>query len=154
MQSRSIEITVGAFILLGMVAITFLVIQVSGLSFNAAARDTYQLSAQFNNVAGLTRRAKVMVAGVTVGQVTGIHIDPLTVRAVVDMAIERNVDYLTTDSIAAIKTAGVLGEQYVSISVGGAPDILEDGGVIRDTQSAMVLEDLIGKFVTNYTDKK
>jgi phospholipid/cholesterol/gamma-HCH transport system substrate-binding protein len=154
MSSRSIEITVGAFILLGIVALTFLVIQVSGLSFKDVRRDSYQLSAQFNTVAGLTPRAKVMVAGVAVGHVTSIHIDPISVRAVVDMAIDRNVDYLTTDSIASIKTAGVLGEQYVSIAVGGAPDTLQAGDTIKDTQSAMILEDLIGKLVTNFSDKK
>ena len=154
MQSRNIEITVGVFILLGIVALSFLVIQVSGLSFADARRDTYRLSAQFNTVAGLAPRAKVMVAGVAVGHVTAIHIDPVTVRAVVDMAIDSEVDYLTTDSIASIKTAGVLGEQYVSIAVGGAEDILLPGDTIRDTQSAMVLEDLIGKFVTNFGDKK
>ncbi len=154
MQSRSIEITVGAFILLGIVALTFLVLQVSGLTFSDVRRDTYTLSARFNNVAGLAPRAKVMVAGVAVGRVSAIHIDPLTVRAVVDMAIDKHVDYLTTDSIASIKTTGVLGEQYVSIAVGGAPDILQPGDTISDTQSAMVLEDLIGKFVTNFSDKK
>lgn len=154
MQSRSIEITVGAFVLLGIVALSFLVIQVSGLSFAEARRDTYTLSAQFNTVAGLTPRAKVMVAGVTVGRVTAIHIDPISVRAVVEMAIDREVDYLTADSIASIKTAGVLGEQYVSIAVGGSEDILGPGDQIRDTQSAMILEDLIGKFVTSFGDKE
>jgi phospholipid/cholesterol/gamma-HCH transport system substrate-binding protein len=154
MQSRNMEIIVGAFILLGIAALSFLVIQVSGLSFADARRDTYQLSAQFNTVAGLTPRAKVMVAGVAVGRVTAIHIDPVTVRAVVDMAIDEEVDYLTTDSIASIKTAGVLGEQYVSIAVGGSEEILQPGDTIRDTQSAMILEDLIGKFVTNFSDSK
>lgn len=154
MQSRNIEISVGAFILLGIVAISFLVIQVSGLSFEDARRDTYKLSAQFNTVAGLTPRAKVMVAGVSIGRVTAIHIDPISVRAVVDMAIDKKADYLTTDSIASIKTAGVLGEQYVSIAVGGSEDILKEGDTIKDTQSAMILEDLIGKFVTNFSDKK
>ena len=153
MQSRQIEISVGLFMLLGIVAITFLAIKVSGLSFRDSGKESYTLSAQFNNVAGLTKRAKVLVAGVTVGHVTNIHIDPITVRAVVDMAIDQDVDYLTTDSIASIKTAGVLGEQYVSIAVGGAPDILGDGGTIHDTQSAMVLEDLIGKFVSNFGEK-
>jgi phospholipid/cholesterol/gamma-HCH transport system substrate-binding protein len=70
------------------------------------------------------------------------------------MAINKDVDYLTTDSIASIKTAGVLGEQYVSISVGGAEELLQPGDTIRDTQSAMILEDLIGKFVTSFGDKK
>jgi len=154
MQERKIEITVGAFMLLGIVALSFLAIQVSGLSLTDTHRHTYHLSARFNNVAGLTKRAQVFVAGVPVGRVTDIRIDPVTVRAVVDMAIDSDVDYLTTDSIAAIKTAGVLGEQYVSISVGGAPDVLGDGDTIRDTQSSLVLEDLIGKFMATMGDKK
>lgn len=154
MASRYIETTVGAFLVIGIAALAFLAIQVSGLSLSSATRDTYMLSAQFNNVAGLTARAKVMVAGVAVGKVTAIHIDPISVRAVVDMAIDQKVDYLTEDSIASIKTAGVLGEQYVSIAVGGAPEILQAGGYIVDTQSALVLEDLIGEFVTNIGDKK
>ncbi len=153
MQQRTIEIMVGAFLLLGAAALAFLAIQVSGLSLSAEGRATYRLSASFNNVAGLTARAQVMVAGVQVGHVTGIHIDPLTVRAVVDMAIDEEVDYLTTDSIASIKTAGVLGEQYVSIAPGAEDDILKDGDKIRDTQSAMVLEDLIGKFLSNMGNK-
>jgi len=154
MQSRSIEITVGAFVLLGIAALSFLVIQVSGLSFADARRDTYPLTAQFNTVAGLAPRAKVMVAGVTVGRVTDIDIDPVSVRAVVHMAIDKDVDYLTSDSIAAIKTSGVLGDQYVSIAVGGSEDILKAGDRIMDTQSAMILEDLIGKFVTSFGEKE
>ncbi len=153
MQQRKIEIAVGVFILLGLAAMAFLALQVSGLSLNAAKRDTYRISASFNNVAGLTARAQVQVAGVQVGHVTGIHIDPLTVRAVVDMAIDEEVDYLTSDSIASIKTAGVLGEQYISIAPGAEPDILGEGGVIYDTQSAMVLEDLIGKFMNSLGNK-
>ena len=154
MQTRTVEISLGAFILLGILALSFLVIQVSGLGFRDARMDSYKLSAKFNTVAGLTPRAKVMVAGVTVGHVSAIHIDPISVRAVVDMAIDKDVDYLTTDSIASIKTAGVLGEQYVSIAVGGSEEILTEGDTIKDTQSAMILEDLIGKFVTNFGDKK
>jgi len=154
MQSRSIEITVGAFVLLGIAALSFLVIQVSGLSFADARRDTYPLTAQFNTVAGLAPRAKVMVAGVTVGRVTDIDIDPVSVRAVVHMAIDKDVDYLTSDSIAAIKTSGVLGDQYVSIAVGGSEEILKAGDKIMDTQSAMILEDLIGKFVTSFGEKE
>ena len=154
MQSRSIEITVGAFVLLGIVALSFLVIQVSALTFAEARRDTSTLPAQFNPVAGLVPGAMFMVAGVPIGGVTAIHIDPISVRAVVEMAIARDVDYLSSDSIASIKTAGVLGEQYVSISVGGSEEILEAGGQIKDTQSAMILEDLIGKFVTSFGDKE
>ena len=153
MQQRNIEMTVGAFILLGIAALAFLAIKVSGLNLSADGRDTYRISASFNNVAGLTARSQVMVAGVQVGHVTDIHIDPLTVRAVVDMAIDRKVDYLTADSIASIKTAGVLGEQYVSIAPGAEDEVLVDGSKIRDTQSAMVLEDLVGKFLSSMGSK-
>jgi phospholipid/cholesterol/gamma-HCH transport system substrate-binding protein len=153
MQQHKLELAVGFFILLGIVALAFLALQVSGLSFQDARRQTYKITAEFNNVAGLKERAKVSIAGVTVGQVTAIRLDPLSARAVVEMAIDQQVDYLTTDSIAGIKTSGVLGEQYVSISVGGAPDVLEDGSKITDTQSAVVLEDLIGKFMTTMGGK-
>lgn len=149
MYSRTVEIIVGAFILLGIAAISFLALQVSGLGLAGYGGDSYRISAKFNDVGGLAPRAKVNIAGVTVGQVTAIRLDPLSVRAVVDMSIRKDVDYLTTDSIAAIKTAGVLGEQYISISVGGAPEILEEGDMITDTQSALVLEDLIGKIMTS-----
>lgn len=154
MQQRQLELAVGLFILIGIAALAFLALQVSGLGFQDARRQTYKVTAEFNNVAGLTERAKVSIAGVTVGQVTAIRLDPLSARAVVEMAIDKEVDYLTTDSIAGIKTSGVLGEQYISINVGGAPDVLEDGGKIRDTQSAVVLEDLIGKFMTNAGSKE
>lgn len=153
MQQRQLELAVGVFILLGILALAFLALQVSGLSFQDARRQTYQISAEFNNVAGLKERAKVSVAGVTVGQVTAIRLDPLSARAIVEMAIDKQVDYLTTDSIAGIKTSGVLGEQYISISVGGAPEVLENGDKITDTQSAVVLEDLIGKFMTTMGSK-
>lgn len=153
MYSRKVELIVGGFILLGIFALAFLSLQVSGLMLNSARGDTYKLTANFNNVSGLTNRAKVTIAGVNVGYVTSIKLDPKTVRARVDMAINKNVDYITSDSIASIKTSGVLGEQYVDISVGGAPDVLEDGGIIYDTQSALVLEDLIGKVVSSMTSK-
>lgn len=154
MQQRQLELAVGVFILLGIIALAFLALKVSGLSFQDARRDTYTVTAEFNNIGGLKPRAKVSIAGVTVGQVTNIGLDPLSARAVVSMTIDKDVDYLTTDSIAGIKTAGVLGEQYISISVGGAPDVLEDGGKIRDTQSAVILEDLIGKFMTSMGSKE
>jgi phospholipid/cholesterol/gamma-HCH transport system substrate-binding protein len=153
MQQRQVELAVGVFILLGIIALAFLALKVSGLSFQDSRSQTYTVVAEFNNIGSLKPRSKVSIAGVTVGQVTNIRLDPLSARAVVEMAINKDVDYLTTDSIAGIKTAGVLGEQYVSISVGGAPDVLENGDKIIDTQSAVVLEDLIGKFLTNMGSK-
>ncbi|MDX1804772.1 MAG: outer membrane lipid asymmetry maintenance protein MlaD [Alcanivorax sp.] len=154
MRKQTIEISVGIFMLAGILALAYLAIQISGLNIRNNGAETYRLEAHFNNVSGLTPRAKVTIAGVLVGRVTDIRLDPVSVRATVDMAIDKRVDYITDDSIAAIKTSGVLGEKYVSISVGGSADILKDGDEIHDTQSAIVLEDLIGTVLSNLFDKK
>jgi phospholipid/cholesterol/gamma-HCH transport system substrate-binding protein len=154
MRLRTIEISVGAFVLAGILALGFLAIQVSGLSIHDNHRDTYKLYAHFNNASGLAARAKVTVAGVVIGRVTNIALDPKDTRAKVEMAIDKKVNFLTSDSIAAIQTAGILGEKYISLSIGGEPDVLKDGDEIADTQSALVLEDLIGKFLTSVGNKK
>ena len=154
MRLRTIEISVGAFVLAGILALGFLAIQVSGLSIRDNNRDTYKLYAHFNNASGLASRAKVTVAGVVIGRVTSISLDPKDTRAKVEMAIDKKVNFLTSDSIAAIQTAGILGEKYISLSIGGEPDLLKDGDEIADTQSALVLEDLIGKFLTSVGNKK
>lgn len=154
MRIRTIEISVGAFMLAGILALGFLAVQVSGLSIQDSNRDTYKLYAHFSNAAGLAARAKVTVAGVVIGRVTSIKLDPKDNRAKVEMTIQKDVNYLTLDSIASIQTAGILGEKYVSISVGGDPDVLADGGEITDTQSSLVLEDLIGKVLTSLGSKK
>jgi phospholipid/cholesterol/gamma-HCH transport system substrate-binding protein len=153
MRLRTVEISVGAFMLVGILALAFLAIQVSGLSIKDNGRETYKVTARFNNVAGLAPRGKVTVAGVVIGRVTAIALDPQDTMAVVHMAIDKSVDYLTIDSIAAIQTSGLLGEKYISISVGGDPELLEDGSEIEDTQSALVLEDLIGKVLTSMGSK-
>jgi phospholipid/cholesterol/gamma-HCH transport system substrate-binding protein len=151
---RTIEISVGVFMLAGILALAFLAVQVSGLSVRDNNRETYKLYAHFTNASGLTERAKVSVAGVVIGRVTAIMLDPKDTRAKVEMSIDKKVDFLTNDSIAAIQTAGILGEKYISISVGGDPEMLKEGDEIADTQSALVLEDLIGKVLTNLGSKK
>ena len=154
MRIRTIEISVGAFMLAGILALGFLAIQVSGLSIHDSNRDTYRLFARFTNASGLSVRAKVSIAGVVIGRVTSITLDPKDQEAKVEMAIEKKVDFITSDSIASIQTAGILGEKYISISIGGDPEMLTDGGEIEDTQPALVLEDLIGKVLTNIGSKK
>lgn len=149
MRLRTVEISVGAFMLAGILALTFLAVQVSGLNLQENRRETYRLKAHFNNASGLAVRAKITVAGVVIGRVTSISLDPVDTRALVEMAIDKNVNFLTTDSIASIQTAGILGEKYISIATGGEPEMLKEGDEIQDTQSALVLEDLIGKFLTN-----
>lgn len=149
MQTRTVEISVGLFILVGVLAMAFLAIQVSGLNHSFNSDETYRLYAEFNNIEGVTRKAKVSMAGVQVGQVTNIAIDPKSMRARVDMIISKDVDYLSEDTIAAVQTAGILGEKYIALSPGGAEEILTDGDQIRDTQSALILEELVGKMLTS-----
>lgn len=154
MRMRTIEISVGAFMLAGILALGFLAIQVSGLSINDSNRDTYRVYAHFTNASGLAVRAKVAIAGVVIGRVTDIALDPKDTRAKVEMAIQKKVNFVTADSIASIQTAGILGEKYISISIGGDPEVLADGDEITDTQSALVLEDLISKVLTSIGSKK
>ncbi|MBU3056436.1 outer membrane lipid asymmetry maintenance protein MlaD [Pseudomonas indica] len=153
MQIRTLEIGVGLFLLAGLLALLLLALRVSGLSVGNNG-DTYKLYAYFDNIAGLTVRAKVTMAGVTIGKVTAIDLDRDSFTGRVTMEIEERVDNLPVDSTASILTAGLLGEKYVGISVGGEDELLKDGGTIQDTQSALVLEDLIGKFLINSVNRE
>ena len=152
MQNRTMEIGVGLFLLAGILALLLLALRVSGLS-PTASTDTYKLYANFDNIAGLTVRAKVTRAGVTIGKVTAIDLDRDNYMARVTLQLEKAVDNLPTDSTASILTAGLLGEKYIGLSVGGEDTLLKDGGTIHDTQSSLVLEDLIGKFLLNTVSK-
>ncbi|UVE18568.1 outer membrane lipid asymmetry maintenance protein MlaD [Pseudomonas sp. LS44] len=153
MQIRTLEIGVGLFLLAGLLALLLLALRVSGLAVGTG-QDTYKLYANFDNIAGLTVRAKVTMAGVTIGKVTAIDLDRDTYTGRVTMELEQRVDNLPADSTASILTAGLLGEKYVGISVGGDDALLKDGGTIHDTQSSLVLEDLIGKFLINSVNKE
>lgn len=148
MRMRTIEIGVGALILAGIISLLVLAIRVSGLSFSDSAGG-YTVYARFENVGGLTPRAKVSLSGVQIGEVTAIRIDTKMLMADVEMRIFGDVDYLSEDSSAQILTAGLLGEKYIGITPGFEDVTLEDGSRIEDTQSALVLEDLIGKFLFN-----
>ena len=153
MQNRTLEIGVGLFLLAGILALLLLALRVSGLSPNASS-DTYKLYAYFDNIAGLTVRSKVTMAGVTIGKVTAIDLDRDSFTGRVTLQLEKRVDNLPSDSTASILTAGLLGEKYIGISVGGEESLLKDGGTIHDTQSSLVLEDLIGKFLLNTVSKE
>ena len=150
---RTIEIAVGGFVIAGVVALTQLAFQVSGMSM-ANNRPTYELNAYFDNVSGLTDRARVSMAGVVIGKVRSITLDPSSYRARVTMDIYRDSGEFSVDSSASIQTSGLLGEKYIGLSTGGEEDILKDGDVIQDTQSALVLEELIGKVLTSLTSGK
>lgn len=148
MRVRTLEFSVGAFMLAGFAALVFLAIQVSGLSTDAT-KETYRITANFENIGGLTQRAKVTMAGVVIGKVANIYLDKEDYVAVVEMDIYKSVDNLSIDSTASILTAGILGEKYIGIMVGAETEYLQDGDEIWDTQSALVLEDLIAKFLVN-----
>ncbi|MGY0217275.1 outer membrane lipid asymmetry maintenance protein MlaD [Endozoicomonadaceae bacterium StTr2] len=145
---RTVEISVGAFMLAGILALLLLALKVSGLSLDSA-RQTYRIHAMFDNVGSLSPRAKVSMSGVTIGRVVSVTFDKRTYMARVDMDIDKNIDNIPVDSTAAIVTAGLLGEKFIGISVGGEVDFVQPEGRIEDTQSALILEDLIGKFLLN-----
>lgn len=146
MRMRTLELTVGGFMLAGILALVFLALRVSGLSMESS-EETYRIKAKFENIGGLTSRAKVTMAGVVIGRVSNIYLDHEDFVGVVEMDIYKSVSNLSIDTSAAILTAGVLGEKYIGLIVGAEEDVLADGGEIYNTQSALVLEDLIAKFV-------
>jgi phospholipid/cholesterol/gamma-HCH transport system substrate-binding protein len=148
MAIRQVEISVGLFIMAGIGALFLLALEVSGLSLRSQG-STYKVFAEFTDIGGLRVRAKVSVAGVTVGRVSNITLDPRSVKAVVEMTIQNEVDYLSKDSIAVVSTAGLLGEKYINVSVGGDTDFLQDGDYFDSTQSALNLEKLISDFATS-----
>jgi len=143
---RTLELTVGAFMLAGVLALVFLALRVSGLSMESG-EETYRIKAKFENIGGLTARAKVTMAGVVIGRVSNIYLDHNDFVGVVEMDIYKSVNNLSVDSSASILTAGVLGEKYIGLMVGAEDDNLKEGDEIVNTQSALVLEDLIAKFV-------
>ncbi len=145
---RYVELSVGTFMVMGIIALVLMAFRVSGLSMDTSG-ETYTLKARFQNLGGLTERAKVSMAGVTIGKVTDIYLDDKYYEAVVVMEIDKSMSALSTDTNAAILTAGLLGEKYIGLQVGGELDNLQDGDWIIDTQSAVVLEDLISRFLFN-----
>mgnify|MGYP002041528189 FL=1 len=152
MRIRTLEIGVGLFLLAGVLALLLLSLRVSGL--NVDSTGTYKLYAYFDNIAGLSVRSKVTMAGVTIGKVTAIDLDRESYTGRVTLEVQQDVDILPVDSTASILTAGLLGEKYIGISVGGEEETLGDGDTIRDTQSSLVLEELIGKFLLNSVNKE
>jgi len=147
MGKKSIETMVGFFVLLGILGILFLALKAANLG-NLGGGDTYPVQARFENIGGLKVRAPVRTAGVTVGRVTKISLDPKTYQGVVTMEIDKGFQF-PKDSSAKILTAGLLGDQYVGMDPGGDDKNLQPGETLPQTQSAVVLENLIGQFLSN-----
>jgi phospholipid/cholesterol/gamma-HCH transport system substrate-binding protein len=147
MGRKSVETLVGLFVLLGLLAIVFLALKAANLaSFRIG--ETYALTAKFDNIGGLKVRAPVKSAGVTVGRVTTIALDPNSYQGLVTMEIEAGLQF-PADTSAKILTAGLLGDQYVGLQPGGSDQNLKAGDIIKMTQSAVLLENLIGQFLYN-----
>ena len=145
-QTRSVEIGTGLFVLLGMSALFFLTTQTTGGN-KFSASDTYEVVARFDNVGSLKSRAPVAMSGVTIGRVTSFSFDSGSLEAKVIFVIDSQYDQIPDDSDASILTSGLLGTQYIGLQAGGSDIYLEDGSEILFTQSAIVLENLIGKFL-------
>ena len=143
-----VELTSGIFLLMGIAALLWLSLEATDYGRHIG-EDTYRVTARFANVAELKDRAPVKIGGVTVGLVEGIVLDPLTFDAIVTMQIDKRFADIPTDTSASILTSGVLGDRYIGLEPGGAPDMLEDGDELFITQSAFVLEQVIGKFIFN-----
>lgn len=149
---KTIEIWVGIFVVGGLFALAVLAFRVGNLS-SADVTDGYRVEARFENVGSLKVRSAITLAGVRVGRVAAIHSDPDSYQAVVVLNIDGRYKNLPTDTSASILTAGLLGEQYIGLEPGGAEEHLKEGSRIKLTQSAMVLEKLIGRLLTAFIDK-
>jgi phospholipid/cholesterol/gamma-HCH transport system substrate-binding protein len=145
MTARKIEIMVGAFVVLGLCALLFLALKAANLG-NFGTGASYTLLARFDNIGGLKVRAPVRSAGVTVGRITDITLDGKTYQGVVTMDIRSDFQF-PKDSSAKILTSGLLGDQYVGLEPGADEKNLQAGTTITRTQSALVLENLIGQFL-------
>jgi len=152
MERTALDLWVGAFVVAGLAALVVLAMKVGNLStYNVS--DTYQLQSYFTNVGGLKPTASVRSAGVLVGRVTDIKLDVERYEAKVTMSIDTRYKF-PKDTFANIQTAGLLGENYIGLLPGGDDQLLKNGEVFKKTQSAMVLEDLIGQFIYGKPDSK
>jgi len=147
-SSNQVEIAAGVFLLLGIAALIFLAFEATD-SAAVNSGETYEVRASFTNVGGLKPKAPVAMAGVTIGRVSSIKLDNETLEARVIIKINSEFDDLPSDTSASVLTSGILGDQYIGLDPGGAPDALADGDRILLTNSAVVLEQLIGRYLFN-----
>ncbi len=147
-QNRSIEIGVGVFVVVGMIALGVLAMNV-GNPGSESGNKGYHLIARFDNIGGLTVKAPVTVSGVRIGRVTGISVSQEDFRAVVEMTISNQYTNLSSDTSASILTSGLLGAMYIGLEPGGEDEVLKEGDEIELTGSAIVLERLISQYLFN-----
>ncbi len=144
MKRFNLEIAVGLFMVAGFICFAWLSVRLGDVHF--FSETTYAVHASFGSVSGLKPGATVEVAGVQIGKVDTIQLDQDSYEAVVNMSIDKDI-HLQEDSIASIRTAGIIGDRYVDISPGGSPDLIKPGGRITETESAINLEELVSKYI-------
>ncbi len=150
MERTTVDLWVGMFVVGGIAALVMLAMKVGNLStYNVA--ETYQVQAYFSNIGGLKPKASIKSAGVLVGRVTDISLDAQRYEAKVTMSVDKRYQF-PTDTYANILTSGLLGEQYIGLIPGGDEEMLKAGEQIKHTQSAVVMEELISKFIYNKAD--
>jgi phospholipid/cholesterol/gamma-HCH transport system substrate-binding protein len=152
-STRTIDISTGLFVLLGFAAILFMVTQITNREFSLTS-DSYRLKASFENIGGLKPGAPVSMAGVTVGRVEDITYDMTLLKALVTLRIDGRYNAIPNDSDASIFTAGLLGGQYVALSPGGSEEAFKNGDQVEFVQDAVVLENLISKYLFDSAAKK
>ncbi len=145
-HTQNQDTLVGIFVACGIAALFFLALQISNLG-TYSRQESFTVIAKFENSGGLKVKSPVSVAGVRIGRVAAIRFDKQNYESVVEMHIESHYNTLPDDTTASIFTAGLLGEQYVSLEPGGSEDYLTDNSEIEITQSAIVLEEVIGQFL-------
>ena len=144
MKKTSVEALVGLFVLIGILCVGYLTVRLGKMEILGG--ENYTLYARFNSVTGLTAGAQVEMAGVEIGQVDEIALDPKRQMAMVKMKIQDSV-VVTDDVIASVKTSGLIGDKFIKLSPGGSDEILHDGDTITETVSAVDLEELVSKYV-------
>jgi phospholipid/cholesterol/gamma-HCH transport system substrate-binding protein len=152
--NRTLEIGTGLFVLLGFAALFFLTTQLpsSGLKLSSA-KSGYHVTAEFDNIGDLKVGSPVTMAGVRIGEVDNIRVDPKSFRAVVGLRIDSQYNQIPEDSFASIQTQGLLGGKYIGFSPGGSDTNLKEGSRMEQTQSAIVLESLINKLFASFSNK-
>ena len=152
-RKRGVELMVGLFVVAGFAALLFTALQAANLGSFSWSQKTYTVEAMFDNIGGLKPRAPVKSAGVVIGRVESVNFDNELFQARVTMTIDSQYQF-PTDTEAQILTSGLLGEQYIGFVAGADEEVLETGGKIRRTQSAMALEHMISKFMYSFVENK
>lgn len=143
MKKSSVELFVGLFVIVGFLAFVYLALNLGEVAFLREGK-TYTIFAEFDNVSGVKKGASVQIAGVVVGEVSGVSLSN-EIYAKLQLTIDNSVK-VPMDSMASVKSQGIIGDKYIQLTLGGDEDLLKEGGILRDTESSIDIESLISKF--------